>query len=93
MRKIVFSFVKYGFLLRPVGWQTVERLCCSTTVSVWHSCRQYSHFDRVILLSVECPVICQMQQLLVSMATTRGPFSVFSSSLCGAKTGGGRRRA
>lgn len=43
---------------------------------------QYSEFDRAILLYAECPVICQMQQLLVSMETTHGPFSVFSSSLC-----------
>lgn len=56
-------------------------------------CRShYIEFDRVVLLSVECLVICQMQQLLVSMETTHGPFSVFSSSLCGAKAVGGRRK-
>lgn len=52
---------------------------------VWSTCSQYSELDRVALLSVECPVICQMQQLLVSMVTTHGPLSVFSSSLCGRK--------
>lgn len=58
-------------------------------VLVW--CSQYSKCDRVVLLSVECPVICQMQQLSVSMETTDGPFSVFSSSLClcGGKAVGG----
>lgn len=59
---------------------------------VWCCCSQYSESDRVILLSVECPVICQMQQLLVSMVTMHGPFSVFSSSLCGGKAAGGRRK-
>lgn len=44
------------------------------------------------MLSAECPVICQMQQLLVSMETTHGPFSVFSSSLCGGRAVGGRRK-
>lgn len=38
---------------------------------------QYSESDGLILLSVECPVICQMQQLLVSMETTHGPFYCF----------------
>lgn len=54
------------------------------------SCSQYSEFVGVVLLSVECPVICQMQQLLVSMETTNGPFAVFSSSLCGGKAVGGQ---
>lgn len=36
----------------------------------------------VALLSVERPVICQMQQLLVSMETTRGPFFLFLAPLC-----------
>lgn len=60
-------------------------------VLLWCGSSQYSEFDRVVLLSVECPVICQMQQLLVSMET-HGPFSVFSSSLCGGKAVGGRRK-
>lgn len=59
---------------------------------VWSTCSQYSELDRVALLSVECPVICQMQQLLVSMVTTHGPLSVFSSSLCRRKAVGGRRK-
>ncbi len=69
-----------------------ELSCRAGMVLVWCSCSQYSEFDRVVLLSVECPVICQMQQLLVSMETTHGPFSVFSSSLCGGKAWGGRRK-
>lgn len=69
------------------SWELRHR---AGVVLVWCSCSQYSTFDRVILLSVECPVIYQMQQLLVSMETTHGPFSVFSSSLCRWKAVGGQ---
>lgn len=61
-------------------------------MTVWTTCSQYSELDRVALLSVECPVICQMQQLLVSMVTTHGLLSVFSSSLCRRKAVGGSRK-
>lgn len=50
-------------------------------MTVWSTCSLYSELDRVALLSVECPVICQMQQLLVSMVTTHGPFP-FLAPLC-----------
>lgn len=56
---------------------------------MWCSRFLYRVFDRAVLLSVECPVICKMQQLLVSMETTHGPFSVFRSSLCGERAVGG----
>ncbi len=62
-------------------------------VLAWRSCSQYSESDMVVLLSVECPVICQMQQLSVSMETTLSPlFSIFSFSLCGGKAVGRRRK-
>lgn len=65
------------------------------TAGIWHGVLAWSWCGAVVLgtvnltgsflLSVECPVICQMQQLLVSMETTHVPFSVFSSSLCEGK--------
>lgn len=55
------------------GWRRAEM--CGVVVS------RCSDRDRVVSLSNEHPVICQMQQLLVSMATTHGAFSVFGSSL------------
>lgn len=61
-------------------------------MTVWSTCSQYSELDRVALLYVECPVICQMQQLLVAMVTTHGPLSVFSCSLCRRKAVGGRTK-
>lgn len=47
--------------------------------------------EGVVSLSVEHPVIGQMQQLLASMATTHGSFSVFKSSLPGGKAVRARR--
>lgn len=79
------NYVLYVFLNTGSYWSPLSR--DASVALVW--CSQYSKSDRVILLSVECPVICQMQQLSVSMETTDGPFSVFSSSLCGGKAFGG----
>lgn len=56
------------------GWETrTPMLLCRTTALLDR--------DGVVSHSNEHPVICQMQQLLVSMATTHGAFSVFGSSL------------
>lgn len=78
----LLNFVKYSFQLKSGGQLGAE-------MAYWCRCGAVVlstvNLTGSLLLSVECPVICQMQQLLVSMETTHGPFSVFSLSLCGRK--------
>lgn len=86
----VFSEIRVSVEASRDSW---ERRCSASMVIVWCSCSQHSESDRVVLLSVECPVICQMQQLSVSMETTHGSLFLFLAPLCvEEKLLGGRRK-
>lgn len=52
---VCVSFVKYGFLLKPVETAGSWRCRASAVLVVWCSRSQYSEFDRVVLLSRGVP--------------------------------------